>query len=108
MAEVALNPFSICRDRELEGSGTVVGDFRGVFVVPGGCKAGDDKFNIRKLSWSSVLLTGSKVDGGSCRECDDGCVVGSLLYVLRLVVDDVCGASWFWEWTLQPSCLCDF
>ena len=93
MAEVAFNPFSICGDGKLESSGTVIGDFRGVFGVPGCCEAGDNEFDVRKLRWLSVLLTGSKVDGGSCRECDDGCVAGSLLYVLCLVVDVICGAS---------------
>ena len=33
MAEVALNPLSICRDAELESPGAMIGDFRGVFRV---------------------------------------------------------------------------
>ena len=33
MAEVALNPFRVCRDVEFKGPGAMIGDFRGVFRV---------------------------------------------------------------------------
>ena len=105
--KVTLDPFGICRDGKLESARAVISDLRGVFGVSGGCKAGDYEFDVRKLRWLSVLLAGPKVDGGPCRECDDGCVVGSVVNVLRLIVNNVCGTLWFGKWTLQSSCLCD-
>ena len=59
MAEVALNPFRICRDVEFKSPGAMIGDFRRVFRVSGCREAGNDKFDVRKLRWLSVLLTGA-------------------------------------------------
>ena len=59
MREVTLDPFSICRDGKLEGSRAMISNLKGVFGIPGCCKAGDDKFNVGELRWLSVLLTGA-------------------------------------------------
>ena len=98
--EVTFDPFGICRDVKLEGSRAMISNLRGLFGISGGCETSNYEFDVRKLRWLSVLLAGPKVNSGPCRECDDGCVIGSVVNVLCLIVDDICGVLWFRKWTL--------